>query len=242
MALSATYRQTSFIIPKALQQKTSLDTALLYTNDVAVKLHQLILQSSDTHLRAAVDSLQPPRLPSAYFDSNPTAQFALEHRRLCILSIKNDGDKGFSQLQIIHEEPAYYEYKDSNGKVQSGQSAGKFSIGDLAATETKEIDLWTIYNTGSITVVYSDGKFKAEEPTEVTGMSALLIENSFLLFQLLTTLLAVAIPLLLVWASRRRQAAVDAAIAAHLAQSAENTDANLLAKGEAETQDDKVTS
>lgn len=126
------------------------------------------------------DSLSPPYLPSAsgLYSESFIGAFALRHTELCILRVENTGDKGFAQLQVLHHAPAYYEYKDSNGALQQGKSSGKFQIDDLAATETREVNLWTSYSPEGPTVAYPDGKVKAEKPVEVTGTMAWLAEHS----------------------------------------------------------------
>lgn len=184
VALNASYRQAQFAIPDRFQHKTKADTAIAARN----KLIKSLYDSLSAHLtfkewRAFPDSLRPSSLPSYYSELNPVSDFAITYSGFCVLIIENTGEKGLSLLQIVHKTKLYYEYKDSKGQVHAGVSVGKFPIGELDGSEQREVYLWThgpsSIGSEGLTIVYPEGKVTAEQPVEVTGVTAWVISNWF---------------------------------------------------------------
>ncbi|MDJ0365487.1 hypothetical protein QMK33_10000 [Hymenobacter sp. H14-R3] len=87
--------------------------------------------------------------------------------------IKNEGEKTFSQLHLIHGANAYYEFTDSGGSLHAGTSVGNLSLGDLAATESREVRLWAyselLFAKSGLTVTYADGRVVAK-PVTIDGI------------------------------------------------------------------------
>ncbi len=179
--VTATYREAPFLIPKKLKQPGILDTALITSDAFSRKLY-LAFRSrlSFSEKTSLPDSLQPP--PVSLFAERPTELFSRNFGTLGIVHIKNEGDKTLSPVQLVHESNAYYEYKDSNGQLQQGESGGKFALGELAPTESRDVYLWTgpTYGIGrqGPTIIYPDGKISAVLPVEVDGLLAWFVQHS----------------------------------------------------------------
>jgi hypothetical protein len=171
--LVATYQEGQFILPNKLTSTSKLDSLLAKRDTLIGQLYKRMrLRLTPRERLLLPDSLRPYGLARAYSGVGPVDQFAQQHQYFYSLNISNEGERTFTQLHVIHGYHAYYEYKDSNGTIQQGESAGNLLIGDLAATETREVHFWAFSNTFSsnkgIVVTYGDGKVQAK-PVTVDG-------------------------------------------------------------------------
>lgn len=212
--VSATYSVSAFELPDYLKHTTKSDTIILGQAAFIRRLNRAYSgKLTFKEELSRPDSLNPFKDKYAYTsDLSPQIQrFALDYHGFATLSVKNEGQKLVKQFQILHEAPVYYEYKDSNGKIQAGHSETKFAIGELSPTEKREITLWFAnrYRIGEkgIVVTYDDGRVVAEQAVEVMGKAAWLVQNAYLgwplFIGLLMTILLISAPALL---SRRQRA------------------------------------
>jgi hypothetical protein len=172
--LSATYQESHFVIPDKLFSVGRIDSVIA-ERDIRIKQLYRALKShiSPREVLLLPDSLQPYGLRNAYYGSGPVSRFAIGHNYFYVLTVKNEGEKTIEKLHLIHGVDADYEFKDSEGVLKQGHSAGNLPLGDLAATESREIYLWTLsrpilLGTG-LTVAYSTGKVEAKF-VSVTGI------------------------------------------------------------------------
>ncbi|MGI4737213.1 MAG: hypothetical protein ACRYG7_18760 [Janthinobacterium lividum] len=211
--LSATYQQVPFIIPDKLQHNRVADSLETVSDKLNSYLLSKLRMRSNPSERHMLDSIQIAASTPTYLSKRPLESFAPLHKSLCVLHVVNKGDKSLTPVQVLSSSGIYYEYKDGNGQLQQGESTGKFSIGELAATESRNIFIWNdgLIDFDGITLVYPDGKIRAEKPVEVTGTTAWIVSH---LPELLSLILSI-IPL--VWAitstvRSNRQRAAKAAI------------------------------
>lgn len=226
--VTASYRVSPFIVPDMLLKEGHLDTVIARQDTLLLKLYNALLSRLLIEQRIAIgikDSLNPYYLKS-FETEGRVESFASKHRSLCILTIKNEGDKSLNPLQVIVSPTYYgllYEYTDSDGHLQKGKAAGKFSIGDLAPTETREVHVWGIESTfdNGVTLVFPDGKVQAERPEEVTGKMSWLVRNWFNLIPFLVMIITPIIVIVVARAQMKRSR-----VAFEAAQQQEDTSEN----------------
>jgi hypothetical protein len=181
--VTATYREAPFLVPQKLKRPGALDSAQVTSTSLSRNLYgALSARLSPAERRALPDSLQPPLMSMELLMGQPIESFTRNYGILGIVHIKNEGDKTLSPIQLLHESSAYYEYKDSNGQLQQGESGGKLALGELAPTESRDVYLWTgpTYGIGKQgpTIIYPDGKVSAALPVEVDGILGWLVKHS----------------------------------------------------------------
>jgi hypothetical protein len=183
--LTATYDSAPFTLPLRLQERGALDSAIVEIHQSASRLYYAYRDHLTLAERAAgiPDSLKRPDMPRAYFFGNKVEPFARDYNTFGTLHIQNEGDKALGPLQVLHGKAAYYEFKDSNGRLQSGESESRFSVGELVAGESRDVKLWgdRNYNNTTLTITYSDGKIQTPRTEIVTGWLAWLAQNSSML-------------------------------------------------------------
>jgi hypothetical protein len=171
--LSATYSEGKFFIPDKLDGKEHIDSVLAERDARLTSVYRAL--KSHLNPREAFllpDSLRPYGFKQLLNSRGPVSEFAGNYHYFYVLNIKNEGDKTLDKLHLIHGAEAYYEFKDSSGLLRKGHSAGNLPLGDLAATESREVHLWTPYQpllpSSGLTVTYDAGKVKAK-PVTVNG-------------------------------------------------------------------------
>ena len=216
--IAANYSVSTFELPDYLKHATKSDTIAAGQAAFIRRLDRAYLDQLSFKERLFVsDSLNPFKDKYVYSsDSYPQLQrFALGHSGFAALSVKNEGKKLVKQLQILHESPVYYEFKDSGGHLQAGRSETKFSIGELSPTEKREVSLWFTSRLSlgkqGIVVTYDDGRVIAEQPSEVTGTIAWLIDHWFTVSYTLLLFISIVAPFLITRASYKRNLAIKAA-------------------------------
>lgn len=164
--LSATYKEALFIVPDKLDGKEHIDSVLAERKVRMESLYRALKSHlSPREVLLLPDSLRSYGFKQYLYTSGPLKEFTTGYHYLYVLSIKNEGDKALNELHLIHGTEAYYEFKDSGGLLKKGHSAGNILLGELAATESREVHLWTPYQSVSLnsglTVTYGIGKVEA---------------------------------------------------------------------------------
>jgi hypothetical protein len=172
-SLSAVYQESQFVLPNKVGGMAYIDSVLA-ERDVRLRRLSRALKSHLTPREAFLlpDSLQLYGLHRAYYGLGPVKEFAGNHHYFYVLTIKNEGEKTLDRLHLIHDAEAWYEFKDSSGALQQGQSASNLPLGNLAPTESREVYLWTLSRlftlSKGLTITYDEGKVQAK-PVTVNG-------------------------------------------------------------------------
>jgi hypothetical protein len=185
VSLTATYQESQFSFPEKLSNTKYIDSILISRDRLITQLReQLRKRISDKEWLSIPDSLRF-RLPEPFLTREPLDGFVGAHRFFYTLSIKNEGDKSINEIHIIHASDAHYEFRDSKGVLRNGESAGNLPIDDLAATEVREVRLWSYtelipYNK-NLVVTFHDGKVQAK-PITLHGEPMVNVEPTSILW------------------------------------------------------------
>jgi hypothetical protein len=195
--LTATYLAAPFSMPSRLEGGNSVDSAAVQLYSTANRFYDAYYTKLTLAERGnRPDSMRRPRMPAGYYKT-PVADFGRNYRSFGTLHIENDGDKTLVPIQVAHKSEVYYEYKDSKGKLQSGASVSKFSVGELVAGESLDIKIWADFAYGDnsrMTITYPDGSATTSRSEQVDGFLAWIARNKDFLFIIMS---ALSIPVIL---------------------------------------------
>jgi hypothetical protein len=179
ISLTATYQESQFSFPEKLSNTDYIDSVLIGRDRLITQLRkQLQTRIGDKEWATTPDALRFS-FPEPFLVRAPLDDFVSRHRFFYTLIIKNEGDKPIDEIHIIHSSEAHYEFRDSRGVLRDGESAGKLPIGDLAATEVREVRLWVsnelVHNEKGLVITFPNGKIQAN-PITIQGLQMVSVE------------------------------------------------------------------